>query len=339
MRRVFGFWCLVFGGALPILFTVAVSKAPPNTKNEKRDTQKGREQNAPNTKNETPNTQSFVLIKGGAFQMGDTFGDGSKDEAPTHQVIVKDFYLSAYELTTGEYLRFVDATKSNYPAWLEPGNVYHYQTGAKDYYRVLDSVLLDPDRPIVGINWYQAVAYCNWLSEENGLSPAYSIDYKTIILQKTANGYRLPTEAEWEYAAREGGKKRRFGNGRDTALSSEINADARAAFARPYAPQGISRGCTLPVNTLQPNALGLYHMSGNVWEWCQDWYAVDHYSQQSGTTMSPTGPDNGQQKVLRGGSWYFDGYHARCANRHHAKPEQHFHAAGMRIARSVSREW
>ena len=266
--------------------------------------------------------------------MGDTFGDGSKDETPVHRVIVKDFYLSPFELTTGEYLRFVEATASNYPAWLEPGNVYHYQTGAKDYYRVLDSVLLDPYRPIVGISWYNAVAYCNWLSEKQGLPAAYSIDSDTIIFKKAANGYRLPTEAEWEYAAREGGKKQRFANGRDTAWSSEVNADARATLARSYAPQGISRGYTLRVNALRPNALGLYHMSGNVWEWCQDWYAVDHYTHQPGTTISPSGPETGQQKVLRGGSWYFDGYHARCANRHHAKPEQHFHAAGVRLARS-----
>lgn len=277
---------------------------------------------------------SFILIKGGAYQMGDTYGDGSKDEVPVHRVIVRNFYLSPFELTTGEYLHFVESTGSNYPAWLQQGDDYHHQTGSKDYYRVLDSVLLDPDRPIVGISWYNAVAYCNWLSEKRWLSPAYFIDSDTVVLQKSANGYRLPTEAEWEYAAREGGKKHRFANSRDTAWSAEINTDARAVSARPYAPAGRSRGCTLPVGSLQPNALGLYHMSGNVWEWCQDWYAADYYSQQTSTTPFPAGPETGRQKVLRGGSWYFDSYHARCSNRHHAKPEQHFHAVGIRLARN-----
>lgn len=274
-----------------------------------------------------------MLIRGGEFRMGDAFGDGSKDEVPVHQVRVSDFYLAPGELTTGEYLRFVEATRSNYPAWLEAGNPYHYLNGSKDYYRTLNEVLFDPQRPIVGITWRNAVAYCNWLSAQRGLSPAYTIFGDSVTWKPAANGYRLPTEAEWEYAAREGGKKCRFGTGHDTAGAADINVDTREAFARPYIETGENRGATLPVQSLQPNALGLYHMSGNVWEWCQDWYAVDYYAQPQ-RRMNPSGPDTGTQKVLRGGSWYFDGYHARCTNRHHARPDQHFHAAGMRLARN-----
>ncbi len=276
---------------------------------------------------------SFILIRGGEYAMGDAFGDGSKDEVPVHRVEVYDFYLSPYELTTGEYLRFVEATKSNYPAWLEAGSAYHYRHGAKDYYRVLGSTLSDPARPIVGITWINAVSYCNWLSMQRGLSPAYAIYGDTIGWDTGADGYRLPTEAEWEYAARERGKNCRFGTGKDKASAADINVDARVAFERPYISAGENRGYTLPVRSLQPNALGLYHMSGNVWEWCQDWYAIDYYA-QADRQVWPPGPDTGTQKVLRGGSWYFDGYHARCSNRHHARVEQHFHAAGMRLARS-----
>lgn len=276
---------------------------------------------------------SFVLIHGGEYLMGDVFGDGSKDEVPVHRVRINDFYLSPYELSAGEYLRFVEATSSNYPAWLEAGSAYHYQTGSKEYYRVLGAALSDPANPVVGITWKNAVAYCNWLSIQRGLSPAYIIDSDTIVWNKTANGYRLPTEAEWEYAAREGGKKHRFGTGKNTASDADINVDTRPAFKRPYVTDGESRGHTLPVRSLHPNALGLYHMSGNVWEWCQDWYGVDYYA-RPGLHVVPSGPANGSQKVLRGGSWYFDGYHARCSNRHHARPEQHFHAAGMRLARN-----
>ena len=276
---------------------------------------------------------TLLLIQGGTFDMGDLFGDGSTDEVPVHRVKVPDFYLATCELSTGEYLEFVHATQSNYPAWLQTGNAYHYQTGAKDYYRVLDSVLFDPQRPIVGITWFDAVAYCNWRSRQKGLAPAYTITSDTVLFDRTADGYRLPTEAEWEYAAREGGKKRRFGTGKDLAHAEDINADMRPAFARSYAPGGLSRGCTLPVHSLHPNSLGLYHMSGNVWEWCNDWYAPDAYAHPN-ASIWPLGPAEGAQKVLRGGAWYFDAYHARCANRHHARPQQHFHAAGMRLARS-----
>ncbi|HOY05877.1 MAG TPA: SUMF1/EgtB/PvdO family nonheme iron enzyme [Saprospiraceae bacterium] len=276
---------------------------------------------------------SFVLVPGGAYIMGDQFGEGSQDELPLHQVKVRSFYLSPCELTTGEYLRFVETTHANYPAWLDQNSPYHYRTGAKDYYRALDSILFDSQRPIVGITWKNAVAYCNWLSTEHGLSPAYQMNSDTIVWTPGANGYRLPTEAEWEYAAREGGKKVRFGTGRDSVGSRDINVDARAAFARAYVVDSFHRDYTLPVRTLQPNALGLYHMSGNVWEWCQDWYAADYYG-QANQPASPRGPTAGTQKVLRGGSWYFDGYHARCSNRHHARPGQHFHAAGVRLARN-----
>lgn len=276
---------------------------------------------------------SFLLIRGGEYSMGDSFGDGSKDEVPVHRVEVYDFYLSPHELTTGEYLRFVEATKSNYPAWLESGSAYHYQHGSKEYYRTLKSILFDPQRPIIGITWKNVVAYCNWLSAARGLSPAYLIRQDTIAWDTGADGYRLPTEAEWEYAAREGGKDCRFGTGDNTASSADINVDARVAFERPYMAAGENRGYPLPVHSLKPNALGLYQMSGNVWEWCQDWYGIDYYAQAE-RQVWPPGPDTGTQKVLRGGSWYFDGYHARCSNRHHARPDQHFHAAGARLARN-----
>lgn len=275
---------------------------------------------------------SFVLVPGGAYLMGDQFGDGSQDELPVHRVVVRDFYLSPYELTTGEYLRFVETTHTNYPAWLDENSPYHYRNGAKDYYRVLDSILFDPQRPIVGITWTNAVAYCNWLSAERGLSPAYQILPDTITRIPAAEGYRLPTEAEWEYAARERGKKVRFGTGRNVAGASDINVDAREAYARAYITGSFHRYCTMPVRTGKPNALGLYHMSGNVWEWCQDWYDADCYARAN----QEAGPATGTQKVLRGGSWYFDGYHARCSNRHHARPDRHFHAAGMRMARNRS---
>lgn len=276
---------------------------------------------------------SFILVPGGNYLMGDVFGDGSKDEVPVHQVEVHDFYLSPYELTTGEYLRFAEATKSNYPAWLEAGSAYHFRHGARDYYRASGTALTDPDHPIVGITWKNAVAYCNWLSMQRGLTPVYAVSGDTFVRDTSANGYRLPTEAEWEYAARERGKTCRFGTGKDKAGVADINVDVRAIFERPYMTSGESLLRTLPVRSLKPNALGLYHMSGNVWEWCQDWYAVDYYTKPT-RQAGPTGPDTGTHKVLRGGSWYFDGYHARCSNRHHARAEQHFHAAGVRLARN-----
>ena len=112
--------------------------------------------------------------------MGDRWGYGSSDELPVHTVTVANFLLDPYEVTAGDYLRFVKATKSNYPAWMSPGSPYNLATGTNNYYRPLADSLMQPLQPIVGVNWYNAVAYCNWLSGRRGFQAAYRIAGDTI---------------------------------------------------------------------------------------------------------------------------------------------------------------
>ncbi|MBK8426108.1 MAG: SUMF1/EgtB/PvdO family nonheme iron enzyme [Lewinellaceae bacterium] len=142
--------------------------------------------------------------------------------------------------------------------------------------------------------------------------------------------YRLPTEAEWEYAARGGGKAILFGNGRNIADSKEINFDASASYKKSYSLAGEYRAKTVPVGSLNSsNALGLHDMSGNVWEWCSDWYGT--YA--SGSQTNPTGPASGSYRVLRGGSWSLYPQDCRVANRYDA-PGNRKPSLGFRLARS-----
>ncbi|MBK8704644.1 MAG: SUMF1/EgtB/PvdO family nonheme iron enzyme [Saprospiraceae bacterium] len=146
--------------------------------------------------------------------------------------------------------------------------------------------------------------------------------------------YRLPTEAEWEYAARavdgKGGGKVRFGNGKDIADPKEINFDGNSG-TRPYSIAGGYRRKTTPVGNFSPNSLGLFDMSGNVWDWCWDWY--DAYPTSSQT--DPKGPDSGSNRVNRGGSWLNDPVYARCAYRSDDGPDRRSSSLGFRLARAA----
>ncbi len=164
--------------------------------------------------------------------------------------------------------------------------------------------------PMVNVSWQAAVDFCNWM------------------------GCRLPTEAEWEYAAREGGRKVRFGNGKDIADPVEMNYDASPGNVDTYARAGIYRRTTLPVGSFAANSLGLYDMSGNVWEWCQDWYKFDFYRRRSSST-NPVGPANGEERVLRGGCWGGYPKDCRASNRYKSRPSDNLFFIGFRVARSV----
>lgn len=287
---------------------------------------------------EVPPMPVMVFVRGGAYSMGDQFAEGNADEAPTHRVTLNDFYIGKYEVTFGEYDAFCTATGRKKPydnGWGRGRN------------------------PVINVDWYDAVEYCNWCSQKENLSLAYTIDktlqdtnnvntaynkmplHWTVSINWDAKGYRLPTEAEWEYAARavasdsgkvRGGGKVRFGNGRDIIDPSEINFNATDTLKKDYSVVGKYREETVPVDDLSANGFGLKHMSGNVWEWCGDWYAEKYYS-ESDRKRNPLGATSGQYRVLRGGSWAFIPENCRLALRGWDDPRFYDNLIGFRMVR------
>ena len=240
--------------------------------------------------------ERFVLIPAGTFQMGSNEGyDANK---PVHEVtITKPFYMGKYEVTQAEYEKYCSYTGSN-----SPSSSY----GDGDNY------------PAYYVSWYDALVYCNKRSMEENLTPCYSIDGSTdpehwgavptayndplrdtwdaVECNWNANGYRLPTEAEWEYAARAGD------NTVDSLTysgTSDVNKLGDYAW---YCDN--SNSTTHEVGTKKPNAYGLYDMSGNVWEWCWNRWASDSYDEETEGVSDPTGSSAGSDRVFRGCSWY-----------------------------------
>jgi formylglycine-generating enzyme required for sulfatase activity len=233
-----------------------------------------------------PIVPEMVLVEAGSFQMGST--NGQPDEQPVHTVhITRPFYIAKYAVTFEEYDRFCDDTIG-------------IRTPRDSWGRAT--------RPVSGVNWYDAVKYCNWLSEKEGLTPCYNVKGKLTECDFSANGYRLPTEAEWEYAARGGPKSQGY------EYAGSNNVDEVGWY------EGNSDDQTHPVGQKQPNELGLYDMSGNMFEWCWDWYGEDYYA--SSPASDPTGPSSGTgayiadaDRARRGGSYREKAVYLRVAFR------------------------
>lgn len=242
-----------------------------------------------------------VFIQGGAFQMG-AASEGHSYERPVHTVRLDSFRMMATEVTFDDYDSFARATGRNQPE---------------------DQGWGRGTRPVINVSWYDAVAYANWLSERNGLAPAYSINGTNVTWDRNSDGWRLPTEAEWEYAARGGQSERNTtyaGSGTiDTVAWYSSNSDNRSHL----------------VGQKQANELGLYDMSGNVVEWCWDWYGNDYYT--SSSPNNPTGPASGGLRVLRGGGWYYGASSARVTTRFYRGPGLKTANLGFRLVRSLSR--
>jgi formylglycine-generating enzyme required for sulfatase activity len=208
----------------------------------------------------------FVDVKGGCFQMGDSSGDGDPNERPVHEVCVNDFSMGKYEVTNGQFKKF------------RPG----HDSGK------FEAMSLNEDKqPVVNVSWYDAAEYAKWLSS------------------KTGHTYRLPTEAEWEYAARAGSKTSYFW-GSETSEACKYANVADANAHKKY-PTWRSFGCddghlvAAPVGSFKPNAFGLYDMLGNAWEWVEDVYNAEAYSKLPKTNPVYTGA--GEFRVERGGGW------------------------------------
>jgi formylglycine-generating enzyme required for sulfatase activity len=222
-----------------------------------------------------PIASNFVYVEGGTFTMGSPIGEEDReDNEVEHQVTVKSFYISKYEVTQKEYQEIMGTNPSYYK-----GN----------------------NLPVENVSWHDAIEYCNKRSIKEGLKPAYSGGGDNVKCDWNANGYRLPTEAEWEFAAK-GGTKEYL----TVAYSGSNSADA-VGWYRKNSGKKIHA-----VGQKQANSLGLYDMSGNVWEWCWDWYG----EYQRGAQTDPRGPVSGTNRVLRGGVWWSDVQYLRSAYRH-----------------------
>lgn len=224
--------------------------------------------------------QNFVLIKGGSFQMGspETEAWRSADETQ-HAVTVSDFYMSRYELTQKEYEEVTGNNPSNFSG---------------------------ENLPVENISWLDAVAYCNARSEKDGLTPVYTIDGQNVSWDRSANGYRLPTEAEWEYACRAGTTTPFYMENSPSAEDANYYGHYPYEIEDNYFSQGNLqvkpgeyRQTTVPVNSFSENPYGLYNMHGNVSEWVWDYYGEYSVEQQT----DPAGPVAGTLRVYRGGGW------------------------------------
>jgi len=248
----------------------------------------------------------------------DTFTMGNDEDLiqfkPAHTVEVSAFYVSTTEITNIQYQQFCDATARDYPGNPIANYLQNY-----------------PDYPVVNVTWFDAIAYCNWRSEIEGLEPCYDLNTNTCDTSKT--GYRLPTEAEWERIARGGVFGKTYPWGTDTLQVDSCNfqmysgplAGKRAAFKDNRGP--------LPVASFNPYGFGVYDMAGNVSEWVNDWF--DDYNPE--IKKDPAGPETGTERGLRGGDWDNAAIYLRVFHRDSKEPDKTVNGyyRGFRIVRRV----
>lgn len=284
---------------------------------------------------------TMVVVPAGEFMMGGqesaeelvkgfpTYhrpADFFKDEYPRHRVrITKPFLLGKYEVTVGQFRRFVDETGYKTEAERDGTGGWGFDA-AQGKCRGRDTKFSwrDPgfaqtdDHPVLNVTWNDATAFCKWLSSKEG------------------RHYRLPTEAEWEYACRAGAETR-YSNGDDPQSAAQIGniGDDRGRTTFPHVqeldlPKEGKVKFTMPVGKFPPNRFGLCDMHGNVWEWCSDWYGADYFGRSP--VDDPTGPETGTRRVRRGGAWHSFPLWARAAFRNWNSPVSRCINLGFRVA-------
>ncbi|GMO45460.1 MAG: formylglycine-generating enzyme family protein [Treponemataceae bacterium] len=231
----------------------------------------------------------MVRINGGTFMMGSPADEPNRNSDETrHSVTVSSFWMGKHEVTQKEWRDVMETSPSNFSG---------------------------DNLPVEQVSWYDAVEYCNARSRREGLTPAYTISGTNVTWNRSANGYRLPTEAEWEYACRAG---------TTTPYYTGSTVDSAGWH------DGNSGGRTHPAGQKAANGWGLYDMHGNVWEWCWDRYG----SYPSDAQTDPTGAGSGSNRVIRGGSWGDYAQILRSAIRYSSLPENLIIYVGVRLVRS-----
>jgi len=235
----------------------------------------------------------FLLVTGGNFYMGDRLGLGLKYEKPVRDVRVNSFFISPREVSGYEWKEIMGSLPAGF---LEASQ----------------------EHPVEFITWFDAVNFCNALSNSKGYRSAYKVDGIKVEWDRSSNGYRLPTEAEWEFSAREGVDNAdwRFSGNNDARMVATYEA-----------------GMPGRMGTLRANKLGIFDMSGNVAEWCWDWFAP--YT-ATDSTDNPNGPETGKERILRGGSWYGSISAISVSARGSANPMNRLRGVGLRLVRTGS---
>jgi formylglycine-generating enzyme required for sulfatase activity len=255
---------------------------------------------------------NLARIPAGDFLMG--AADGGVDERPVHRVHLDEFFIGRFPVTNDEYAKFVHATRHSAPS---VGNLPLIASEGRDHvFRELAEPYVwhnaEPPRghgshPVVLVRLHDAVAYCAWLAES------------------WQRPVRLPTEAEWEKAARGGTEGTKYPWG-DACDPSHCHYLTEAADK--------NRRGTRPTGTYPPNGYGLFDMIGNVWEWVSDWYEAGYYA--TDTVNNPRGPESGSLRIVRGGSWVSDDLDMlRCAYRHKVPPDTYAYSVGFRVVCST----
>ncbi len=270
----------------------------------------------------------MVLIPAGDFAMGRQSGSGYGDELPVHTVTVSAFYLDKYEVSKALW----DEVKA-----YADGSGYTFSNSGSG---------VGVNHPVNRVNWYDCVKWCNARSEKEGLAPVYYTDAGFTTVYKTGegaapfanwavNGFRLPTEAEWEKAAR-GTTDNTYPWGNSIGGEDANYRGSGDPFDEGTTPVGYYDGGQVPAGEDRANGYGLYDMAGNVWEWCWDWYDGNWYDNTGATTPDTRGPNTASgARVLRGGSWFSSTIDLRCANRVSVDPVGVININGFRSARGL----